>query len=59
LNLVTLKKQNMGLALISYLANQEQNVSVLISGFSTSENNSRKFLESILIMIKKRLSKKY
>lgn len=47
------KKTKYGLKALSYLANQEQNVPVLISDISTSENISKKFLESILLMLKK------
>ena len=47
------KKTKYGLKALSYLANQEQNVPVLISDISTSENISKKFLESILLTLKK------
>jgi len=47
------KKTKYGLKALSYLAKQKQNVPVLISDISTSENISRKFLESILLTLKK------
>ena len=47
------KKTKYGLKALSYLAKQEQNVPVLISDISTSENISKKFLESILLILKK------
>jgi len=47
------KKTKYGLKALSYLAKQKQNVPVLISDISTSENISRKFLESILLSLKK------
>ena len=47
------KKTKYGLKALSYLAKQEQNVPVLISEISTSENISKKFLESILLTLKK------
>jgi Rrf2 family protein len=47
------KKTKYGLKALSYLAKQKQNVPVLISDISTSENISRKFLESILLILKK------
>ncbi|NOR27982.1 MAG: Rrf2 family transcriptional regulator [Lutibacter sp.] len=47
------KKTKYGLKALSYLAKQEQNVPVLISDISTSENISKKFLESILLTLKK------
>jgi Rrf2 family protein len=47
------KKTKYGLKALSYLAKQEQNVPVLISVISESENISKKFLESILLTLKK------
>ena len=47
------KKTKYGLKALSYLAKQEKNVPVLISDISTSENISKKFLESILLTLKK------
>lgn len=47
------KKTKYGLKALSYLAKQEQNVPVLISDISESENISKKFLESILLILKK------
>ncbi len=47
------KKTKYGLKALSYLSKQEQNVPVLISDISTSENISKKFLESILLTLKK------
>lgn len=47
------KKTKYGLKALSYLAKQEQNVPVLISDISTSQNISKKFLESILLTLKK------
>ncbi len=47
------KKTKYGLKALSYLAKQEQNVPVLISDISTAENISKKFLESILLTLKK------
>ena len=47
------KKTKYGLKALSYLANQEQNVPVLISDISESEKISKKFLESILLILKK------
>lgn len=47
------KKTKYGLKALSYLAKQEENVPVLISDISTSENISKKFLESILLTLKK------
>ncbi len=47
------KKTKYGLKALSFLAKQEQNVPVLISDISTSENISKKFLESILLTLKK------
>jgi Rrf2 family protein len=47
------KKTKYGLKALSYLANQEQNVPILISDISESENISKKFLESILLTLKK------
>lgn len=47
------KKTKYGLKALSYLASQEQNVPILISEISTSENISKKFLESILLTLKK------
>ena len=47
------KKTKYGLKALSYLAKQEPNVPVLISEISESENISKKFLESILLNLKK------
>ena len=47
------KKTKYGLKALSYLAKQEQNVPILISDISISENISKKFLESILLTLKK------
>lgn len=47
------KKTKYGLKALSYLAKQEQNVPVLIADISESENISKKFLESILLTLKK------
>jgi len=47
------KKTKYGLKALSYLAKQEHNVPVLISEISESENISKKFLESILLTLKK------
>jgi len=47
------KKTKYGLKALSYLAKQEKNVPVLISDISESENISKKFLESILLTLKK------
>lgn len=47
------KKTKYGLKALSYLARQEQNTPVLISEISESENISKKFLESILLTLKK------
>ena len=47
------KKTKYGLKALSYLAKQEQHVPVLISEISESENISKKFLESILLTLKK------
>lgn len=47
------KKTKYGLKALSYLAKQEKNIPVLISDISTSENISKKFLESILLTLKK------
>jgi Rrf2 family protein len=47
------KKTKYGLKALSYLAKQEQNVPVLISDISESEQISKKFLESILLILKK------
>lgn len=47
------KKTKYGLKALSYLARQEPNVPVLISDISESENISKKFLESILLTLKK------
>ncbi len=47
------KKTKYGLKALSFLAKQEQNVPVLISDISASENISKKFLESILLTLKK------
>lgn len=47
------KKTKYGLKALSYLAKQEKNLPVLISDISKSENISKKFLESILLTLKK------
>lgn len=47
------KKTKYGLKALSYLAKQEPNVPILISDISNSENISKKFLESILLTLKK------
>lgn len=47
------KKTKYGLKALSYLAKQETNVPILISDISESENISKKFLESILLTLKK------
>ncbi len=47
------KKTKYGLKALSYLARQEQHTPVLISEISESENISKKFLESILLTLKK------
>jgi Rrf2 family protein len=47
------KKTKYGLKALSYLAKQQQNIPILISDISASENISRKFLESILLILKK------
>ncbi|RXP58561.1 Rrf2 family transcriptional regulator [Lutibacter sp. HS1-25] len=47
------KKTKYGLKALSYLAKQEQHVPILISDISESENISKKFLESILLTLKK------
>lgn len=47
------KKTKYGLKALSYLARQEQHVPILISDISESENISKKFLESILLTLKK------
>jgi len=47
------KKTKYGLKALSYLAKQDSNVPVLISDISESENISKKFLESILLTLKK------
>jgi len=47
------KKTKYGLKALSYLSKQEENNPVLISDISKSENISRKFLESILLTLKK------
>lgn len=47
------KKTKYGLKALSYLARQEQQVPILISDISESENISKKFLESILLTLKK------
>jgi Rrf2 family protein len=46
-------KTKYGLKALSYLAKQELNVPVLISDISESESISKKFLESILLTLKK------
>jgi len=47
------KKTKYGLKALSYLAKQAPNEPVLISDISASENISKKFLESILLTLKK------
>ena len=47
------KKTKYGLKALSYLAKQDLNVPILISDISESENISKKFLESILLTLKK------
>jgi len=47
------KKTKYGLKALSYLARQKTNVPVLISEISETENISKKFLESILLTLKK------
>jgi Rrf2 family protein len=47
------KKTKYGLKALSYLAKQEPNNPILISDISSAENISRKFLESILLTLKK------
>ena len=47
------KKTKYGLKALSYLAKQEPNKPILISDISESENISKKFLESILLILKK------
>ncbi|UMB55206.1 Rrf2 family transcriptional regulator [Lutibacter sp. A64] len=46
-------KTKYGLKALSYLSKQEINVPVLISDISESESISKKFLESILLTLKK------
>jgi Rrf2 family protein len=46
-------KTKYGLKALSYLAKKDINVPVLISEISESENISKKFLESILLTLKK------
>ncbi|MDA0177448.1 Rrf2 family transcriptional regulator [Mesoflavibacter profundi] len=47
------KKTKYGLKALTYLAKQEPNTPVQISAISESENISRKFLESILLTLRK------
>ncbi|MDP3313462.1 Rrf2 family transcriptional regulator [Lutibacter sp.] len=47
------KKTKYGLKALSYLAKQDENMPILISDISTSENISKKFLENILLTLKK------
>ena len=47
------KKTKYGLKALSYIASKEENSPVLIAEISTSENISKKFLESILLTLKK------
>ena len=47
------KKTKYGLKALSYLAKQAPNTPTLISEISESENISKKFLESILLILKK------
>ena len=47
------KKTKYGLKALSYLAKQRENEPVLIAEISEAENISKKFLESILLTLKK------
>ena len=47
------KKTKYGLKALSFLANQEPSVPILIADISGAENISKKFLESILLILKK------
>lgn len=47
------KKTKYGLKALSYLAKQDLNMPILISEISESEKISKKFLESILLTLKK------
>jgi len=47
------KKTKYGLKALSYLSKQPQNHPVLISDISAAENISKKYLESILLTLKK------
>ena len=47
------KKTKYGLKALSYLSKQPQNQPVLISDISAAENISKKYLESILLTLKK------
>ncbi|MFK5958764.1 MAG: Rrf2 family transcriptional regulator [Lutibacter sp.] len=47
------KKTKYGLKALSYLVKQEKNSPVLIADISKSENISQKYLESILLTLKK------
>ena len=47
------KKTKYGLKALSYLSKQPQNEPVLISDISVAENISKKYLESILLTLKK------
>ncbi len=47
------KKTKYGLKALSYLSKQPKNEPILISDISKSENISKKFLESILLTLKK------
>lgn len=47
------KKTKYGLKALSYLARQEQEVPILIADISEAENISKKFLESILLKLKR------
>ena len=47
------KKTKYGLKALSYLAKQDHELPVLISDISDAENISKKFLESILLILKK------
>jgi Rrf2 family protein len=47
------KKTKYGLKALSYLSKQPQNYPVLISDISAAENISKKYLESILLTLKK------
>ena len=48
------KKTKYGLKALSYLAKQEPNIPVSILEIATTQNISQKFLEAILLDLKKR-----